>query len=117
MTATADPSRLLGVIRGEGSPAEVYDAVAALLHTDPVVGVAVVFDVLATEPRIKPSRGLVIDPADDVLRRWRRRVAVAAALLDSPHSARVADELADELDHDPVFAADVAAFRRQRKSG
>jgi hypothetical protein len=82
---------------------------AALLARDPVLGRAVVFDTLAAGPRIKPSRALLIDPADEVWQRWQQRVAAAAALLSDPAVAPVVDELIDELAESREFAQDVAA--------
>lgn len=90
-------------------PAEVVRRVTALLRDDPAAGRALVFDLLASEPRLKPSRGLLVDPGDTARRRWDGRVGAVAALLASPAAEPVADELADELAHDPVFAADVRA--------
>ncbi|MGN6609073.1 MAG: hypothetical protein ACTHMS_18925 [Jatrophihabitans sp.] len=88
------------------------DDLASRLATDPAVGRAVVFDVLARGPRIKPSRSLLIDPSDTVWRLWQARVVAAATLLASPAVEPVVDELFDELAVSPELAADVAALAR-----
>ena len=81
----------------DGDPATVRTALTELLRTDPEQGLVVAFDILAREPRYRPSRSLVIDPYENAWRRWSLRVAAGAVLLDSPVVARVFDELYDEL--------------------
>jgi hypothetical protein len=93
---------------------ELGDALGAawqeLFALDPVIAASAAFDLLAAEPRIKPSRGLLVDPHDLVRRRWDRRVASASALLASPLAAQVFDELRDELAEDADLIADVLAL-------
>ncbi|WP_375481706.1 hypothetical protein [uncultured Jatrophihabitans sp.] len=100
----------LGEVRGGTGSAPVLAATwRALLAHDPDVGVAAAFDLLAGEPRVKPSRSLVVDPGDAARRRWELRVAAAVALLGAPVVARVFDELRDELAADPHLAAEALA--------
>ena len=82
---------------------------ARLLDRDPVVGIAAALDILAGEPRVKPSHALLIDPTDAVHRRWLRRVAAGAALVASPAIVRVAAEVTDELAESPELAREVLA--------
>lgn len=99
---------LLAAVRDPGTDAGTLAAGwRALFAWDPVLAVSAAFDLLAGEPRIKPSRRLVVDPTDSVRRRWDVRVASAAALLGSPVADRVFDELRDELAEDADLADDV----------
>jgi hypothetical protein len=88
-------------------PESVGNALAELLSTDPRVGASTALGILARQPRIKPSFGLVIDPDGVALLRWRQRVAAAAALLESPALDRIFDELYEELAESQEFAHDV----------
>lgn len=90
----------------------VRQSVTDLLRLDAAVGVATALGILAREPRLKPSAGLLIDPGDTVLFRWRQRVAACGALLEDPAVIGVFDEIVDELSDDPEFAADVLASCR-----
>ena len=101
-------AQLLALVRDDTAPPGVVgEAWRALFDRDPTIGASAAFDLLAGEPRIKPSRRLTIDPGDSARRRWDRRVASAAALLASPLAPRVFEELRDELAEDPDLAADV----------
>ena len=80
---------------------------ARLLVSDPEAGIAEALDLLAGEPRVKPSGGLLIDPHERVVLRWRARVAAAVALLESPVAERVIDAVYDELSDDAELAEDV----------
>lgn len=91
------------------APAVVRQALHQLLRTDPPLGAATALGILSRPPRIKPSRRLLIDPGDDVLRRWQQRVQAAAALLETPDHGGVRDELLAELADDPALAADARA--------
>ena len=82
-------------------------AIADLLAGDVDAGVALALDVLAGEPRIKPSRGLLIDPGDAARQAWERRVGAAIALLESAAAVRVFDEIVGELRDAPELAHDV----------
>ncbi len=99
-------AQLLAAVRDAGAPTRpAGQAWRELFEHDRVVAVSAAFDLLAGEPRIKPSRGLVVDPGDTARRRWELRVAAAAALLASPAAGQVFDELRDELAEDPDLAA------------
>jgi hypothetical protein len=88
------------------APADVRRLLQQLLRTDPQVGAATALGILSREPRRKPSRRLLIDPADGVFRRWQQRVAAAAALLDTPGHGGVGDELLAELADEPDLGTD-----------
>jgi hypothetical protein len=106
----ARTAELLVVVRSGGSAAGERDAAwRQLFEHDPVIAASAAFDLLAGEPRIKPSHSLVVDPGDSVRRRWELRVAAAAALLAAPVAAQVFDEVRDELAEDADLAADVLA--------
>ena len=111
-------ARLLTAVRdAHVHPGVRQDAWRELFEHDPAVASSAAFDLLAGEPRIKPSRGLVVDPGDSAWRRWQLRVAAAAALLVSPVAARVLDEVRDELAEDVDLAADVLATVRRGHAG
>jgi hypothetical protein len=88
-------------------PDILHSALTRLLHSQPGLGATAALGILSREPRIKPSGGLLIDPGDTVLRRWRQRVAAGRALVVSAALARVFDELYDELTDCPDLAHDV----------
>jgi hypothetical protein len=88
------------------TPADVRRLLQQLLGTDPEVGAATALGILSREPRLKPSRRLLIDPDDDVYRRWEQRVAAAAALLEAPGHAGVGAELLAELAEEPDLGTD-----------
>ena len=101
-------ARLLAAVRDASvHPGTRHDAWQRLFEHDPAVASSAAFDLLAGEPRIKPSRALVVDPGDSVRRRWELRVAAAAALLASPLATGVFDEVRDELAEDADLCADV----------
>ena len=102
-------AQLLTVVRYGDPGTALADAWRELFTHDPVVAASAAFDLLAGEPRIKPSRNLLIDPGDRTRRRWDRRVASASALLTAPLAPQVFDELRDELAEDADLTADVLA--------
>ncbi len=118
MTDPVDAVRWVEIAESTGSsPAATAAALTALLATDPRLGASTVLGILALGPRYEPSRGLLVDPADDVHRRWERRVAAVRTLLASPAAALVADELADELADSPELARAVTVDRAASRSG
>ncbi|SHH10369.1 hypothetical protein SAMN05443575_3329 [Jatrophihabitans endophyticus] len=106
-----DAEHLVTALRLPGTTAAQLRAGLDLLlaEADPGPGIALALDVLAGGPRIKPSRGLLVDPGDSVRARWGCRVVAAAALLESAAGARVVAELRDELSDSAELAADVRA--------
>jgi hypothetical protein len=106
--AVADSRALVAVAENpESEPEDVQAALRELLGRDPRLGAATALGLLSCEPRIKPSFGLLIDPCDSVLRRWRQRVAAGRALVGSPVLSRVLDEVGDELTESADLAFDV----------
>jgi hypothetical protein len=93
----------------ESSPPAVRAALDRLVVEAPGIAAATALGILSRAPRIKPSRNLLIDPANATERRWRQRVAAAAALLASPAGLTVADELLDELSECRDLALDALA--------
>jgi hypothetical protein len=85
---------------------------AQLLAREYELGVGIAFDILAREPRIKPSRALLIDPDDSARRRWSQRVAAGVALVESIALARLFAEIHDELSESAELAADVLVSAR-----
>lgn len=108
MRADAAPDDLAAdALSADAQPETVRAALGVLLERDAGLGLTTAFDILARGPRIKPSRGLLIDPADSVWRRWGQRVAAGAALVSSPVVARVFDEVREELAESVELARDV----------
>jgi hypothetical protein len=106
--AVADIRALVAVAENPDSePEDVHAALVELLACTPEVGAATALGLLSREPRIKPSFGLLIDPSDSVLRRWRQRVAAGRALVASPALSRVLDEVGDELTDSADLAFEV----------
>ena len=90
-------------------PDELRTILDRLLAGWPGIGTAVALGLLAREPRVKPSRDLLIDPRNDAHRRWLRRVTAAAALLGSPSAADVRQELREEFTDDPDLEIEARA--------
>ncbi|MBE7190110.1 hypothetical protein [Jatrophihabitans endophyticus] len=88
-------------------PGELATVLDELVVRAPGIAAAVALGLLAREPRVKPSRRLLIDPSDAAYRRWRRRVVAAAALLAS---AQVRHELAAEFADSPDLERDARAW-------
>jgi hypothetical protein len=88
-------------------PLLVRAALRDLLQRDASFGVATALEILAREPRFRPSRGLLIDPANAARRHWGQRVAACAALLESSALPRVREEVEAEMAECADFAADV----------
>jgi len=102
------PAALVALVEHEDvAPDDVAAALVRLLRIAPRLGAQTALGVLSREPRIKPSTGLLVDPGDTVMRRWRRRVAAGQVLLASPVLPDVFDELYDELSDCPDLARDV----------
>lgn len=91
-------------------PRDLASSLADLLERSPGVGAAIALGLLAREPRIRPSRHLLIDPDDEAYRRWRLRVIAAAALRASAAGCVVERELADEFAESPDLERDVYEF-------
>ena len=88
-------------------PLLVRTALRELLQRDASFGIATALEILARDPRFRPSRGLLIDPANAARRRWGQRVAACAALLESSALPRVRDEVEAEMAECAEFGADV----------
>ena len=88
-------------------PYLVRSALRELLQVDATFGVAAALEVLARDPRFRPSRGLLVDPANAARRHWGQRVAACAALLESSVLPHVRDEVEAEMAECADFAADV----------
>ncbi len=110
MAGAGDLARLVARAEDDAAePSQVRAALDELLDRDPALGCTTALGLLAREPRVKPSTALVIDPGDEVARRWAQRVEAARALLASPAGVRVQEELRDELADCPDLDADVRA--------
>jgi hypothetical protein len=108
VSADRDIAALVAAVEDERTePDDVEAALTRLLAEDSRLGAATALGVLASAPRIKPSTGLLVDPGNRAMRRWRRRVAAARALLAAPAVAQVFAEFYDELTDSAEFAGDV----------
>jgi hypothetical protein len=85
----------------------VEAALTALIERAPHSGVTTALNIVDRRPRVKPSRNLVIDPNNDVYRRWRQSVPACVALIKSPRCADNLDAILSRLTGSPQFAADV----------
>lgn len=91
----------------DAAPRLVRSVLRELLGRDATIGIATALEILAREPRVRPARHLLIDPANVAWRHWGQRVVACAALLESSALPRVRDEVEAELAECADFAADV----------